>query len=142
MTAANQNVTLTFAYDARVLRTNVTDSRFKQAILYTHDRAGHLKTMTNLAGGVTAYTRNAAGQLMQITGQSGEVFQMQYDARGRRSKITLPNGIAGRYSYDALGRLAGLMYTNSAGTLIAQAMYTYDALANRTSATDGSGAHQ
>lgn len=142
LTASNQNVTLTFTYDAMNRVTNVADSRFPAATAYAYDRVGRRTSMTDPYGAQTIYQYDAAGHLTGVQGPNGKTTSFAYDAAGRRVRMSMGNGLTAEYRYDAAGELTAVAYfgggrKGQAGfreplaNVVDQFAYTFDKAGNR-----------
>ncbi|HYL34545.1 MAG TPA: DUF6531 domain-containing protein, partial [Bryobacteraceae bacterium] len=141
LSASNQNVALQFTYDALNRITAATDSRGPRVVSYIYDRAGRRISMTDPNGGAFLYAYDKNGRVAAATNPNGAVTQFTYDADGRRLTRTHANGVQVAYQYDAGGRLTGLTDVGPSGSLLAQAMYTYDPAGNPLTMTDLAGTH-
>jgi RHS repeat-associated protein len=100
---------------------------------YDRDELGRITTKTETVGGVTTvyvYTYDNRGRLTNVTKDGAAWRHYDYDANGNRTSATEDGGAAIVGLYDAQDRL----------TSYGSATYTYDAMGQLTSRTEGSDA--
>ena len=105
---------------------------------YSYDAASNRVSMTDPQNGVTSYAYDTLNRLVMLTPPtafgSGS-FGFTYDGLSRRTQMTRPNGVTTNYSYDNLSRLLSVLHQVGSST-IDGAIYTVDAVGNRTAKTD------
>jgi RHS repeat-associated protein len=135
-------LTTTYTYDARGLRTAMTDplghtTRYGYdtsgnqtvitdtlgfAIRHTYDAYGRLETTTDPRGAITRYSYDpVTGSLTSMTDPLGGVTAYTYDARKRKIAETDPHGGITRYGYNSLDQL--VVMTDTLGFVT---RYEYD----------------
>ncbi|MDQ3690829.1 MAG: DUF6531 domain-containing protein, partial [Chloroflexota bacterium] len=119
-------ITTEYAYDAGGSVTRITrakgDAQNERVVDYAYDGRGLMRRETQYPA-----WPSTAGPLISAS---------TYDANGNRLTAVDPLGQTTTFGYDALNRLTGIDYSNPA---TADATYAYDAHANRTSMSDGTG---
>ncbi len=116
---------------------------------YTRTKSGQPATLsvttgTNPAQGV-AYTYDGVNRLRTLTAQGPVAFgyEYAYDAAGRptsRQPLAGQAGVATSFTFDAGARLTRLRNQSPDGNAVFDDVaYTYDAVGNALSATDGAG---
>jgi RHS repeat-associated protein len=144
---ANDHLT-EYTYDAagRILTVEAPDTG---VTTYTYDATGNVSTREDAEDHVTTYAYDDAGQLTTETSpdpdgggsQSAAVTTHTYDENGNELTLTDPNGNATgtsgdgvtTYGYDRANRLTSINYSDSTPDVA----YTYDAVGNRLTMTDG-----
>ena len=142
------------AYDADGETASTTDPN-GHTTAYGYDGAGRMTSMTDALGGKVALGYDAAGQQTKVTDPDGVVHSYGYDALGDRSSVTdalgdvqswvfddagqlktakNARGQVTTYSYDPAGQTTG--WSSPDGTV----SQGFDALGDRTSLTDATGA--
>jgi RHS repeat-associated protein len=119
-------ITTEYAYDAAGMLTRITrakgDSNNERATDYTFDGRGLIRTERQYPT-----WPSTSGALVATS---------TYDPDGNHATLVDPLGRVTSYAYDALNRVTGIDYSN-VGT--PDVTLAYDANANRTSMTDGTG---
>ena len=138
-TAANQNISYTFAYDNAGRLQSITASNGK-VVSYTYNAAGQRRTVTALSGTLDQHTVTygyTAGRLSSLTSSQAGTFGFGHDTLGRRSSLSYPNGVSATYNYhqDQPAWLLGISYSGT------QPIYSvnypsFDKVGNRTSKTE------
>jgi RHS repeat-associated protein len=142
--------TTAFTYDGagRILTVTAPDGGVTS---YTYDHAGNRLTRRDANDHVTTYAYDLAGRLVSESGpdpdgpgpQGPAVTTHTYDPNGNRASTVDPNGNVtttagdGRtsYAYDAANQLVAIDYSDATPDVT----FSYDAVGNRLSMTDGSG---
>jgi RHS repeat-associated protein len=101
-----------YSYDARGLRTSMTDGAGAESRAY--DDAGRLSSVTRGSTSIS-YLYDAAGNITRRT-YPGAVVNLTYDDDGRMSTVAGPGGTA-TYSRDATGNATSLARPNGTNTL-------------------------
>ncbi|HEX6699608.1 MAG TPA: DUF6531 domain-containing protein [Gaiellaceae bacterium] len=133
-TADAKNHTTSYTYDAtgRLLTATAPDGG---TTTFTYDAAGNVRTRTDANGHTTTYAYDADGRCTSVTSPTGKVWTWTYNGDGEVVSKTDPNNVTTTYAHDAGGRVISITYSDSTPSL----SYTYDAVGNRLSLTDGSG---
>lgn len=119
-TAANQNISYTYAYYTDGRLQSVTDTINNRQIYYDlYDNLGQHKQVTILKGAgadqrTVSYDYDTANRPWHITSTAG-AFTYGYDSSGRRNTLVYPNNTRTTWNYDDLNNL----------TTIVQVKYTY-----------------
>lgn len=141
--AANQNTSYTYAYDAAGRILTVTDASGK-VVAYGYDSAGRKQTMTALAGTsdqhVVSYGYDSAGRAQSVASSLAGTFTYGYDTFSRRASLSYPNGVTGTYTYhpDQPGWLTGISYSGTGGNLYSVSYPDFDMVGNRLSKVENS----
>lgn len=128
---ANNEVSISYAYDQVNRVTRSTDHTLNQAITHEYDTAGNRTRMIGPEGAVT-YLYDAKNRLVQQTDPIAGTFRFGYDSLDRRTELRFPNGIVTTYEYDSASRLVSLLTRNNQGQVVDGYHYTYDAVGNQT----------
>jgi RHS repeat-associated protein len=122
-----------YTYDAagNVLTATYADG---STITYTYDDHENLTSVTD-AEGTTTLSYNGNDWLTQITYPSGRYLKYTHDSAGRRIAMVDQTGYTVNYSYNALGQLVSL--TDGSGNTIVT--YTYDAAGRLSQQKNGNG---
>ena len=128
---------VTYAYDARNRLVSVNDGRSGLPIAtYAYDPLGRIAVLTRDNGVQTSYQYDLAGQLTDIMHtqdhQTLALSHYDLDPLGRRIAQTRDDNLTERYTYDSTSQLTGVDYSTDKTESL-----TYDAVGNRTTATDG-----
>jgi RHS repeat-associated protein len=123
-----------FAYDALGRLTQVTDAAGYET-RYTYDPVGNLIRQQDANGHGTHFAYDARNQRLREVNPLGETWLYQYDAEGRQTGLMKPDGTIILYQYDALGRLVSTDY----GDDTPDVAFTYNAVGDRLTMTDGTG---
>jgi RHS repeat-associated protein len=124
-----------------------------QAVTFTYDSNGNVKTRTDVVNRVTQYSYDAHNRLTQTIAPDGGVTALTYDSEGNLWKVTDPRGLVTSYTYNGLGQVrtrvspdtgtttfaydsAGRMATETRadGTVVS---YVWDVLGRLTSRSSG-----
>ncbi|MGM7774737.1 DUF6531 domain-containing protein [Arthrobacter sp. KNU-44] len=127
--------TTTTAYDALNRATTVTSPDFSVATT-AYDADGNRTSQTDPAGNASNYTYDALNRLTQSTDPLGRATSYAYDAAGYPVTVTDPAGRTTTNTYDAAGNRAGTSYSGGATP---NATFTYTAVGQRATMTDGTG---
>ncbi|WGG52878.1 RHS repeat-associated core domain-containing protein [Rugamonas sp. DEMB1] len=103
-------------------------------VTYGYDLLGR-RTSANLPTFGIGYAYDNAGRLQSSTA-GGRTLAYQYDAAGNRRRVTWPDGFYATYDYDALNRPINIKENGVTGLV---ALYSYDDLSRRATATLGNG---
>lgn len=126
------NVTTTYAYDVRNLRTSTIDPNGTTTLL-AYDALGRLVRRTDPLGRQTLYSYDAVGNRIARTDANGAVTDYDYDSRNLLLSRTYPDGSHDDFTYDAVGRQ--LTATNGIGTVTT----VYDLAGQTKEVTDAGG---
>lgn len=137
--------TVTYTYTARNQLKEVIADGPPPLATYTYDLAGN-PTVKALEDGTTATsTYDDANRLASLVHQKGSTtfasFAYALNAVNNRTAVTREDGRGDAYAYDATDQLTGIQYeaANPADTPTAPSKtqgFAYDAVGNRTSATE------
>jgi RHS repeat-associated protein len=122
-TAANENGTVSFAYNNRGRIESTTDV-FNHVIAYAYDANGNRTSMTVDGSPYADYSYDALNRMTDLSDSSAVVATYAYDATGNPTSRTLLNGVVSTYEYDGLSRLTRLRDDQGA-TSILDNQYTY-----------------
>ncbi|WP_373321239.1 hypothetical protein, partial [Chitiniphilus shinanonensis] len=100
-----------------------------------NNRHGETISVTDGLGNSTSYLYDKNGQLLQTTDARGKTSSQAYDQLGRLFQSTDANGVVTQYQYDAVGRQLKRIVDPTGLQL--QTSWTYDALGNRLTETQG-----
>ena len=128
-----------YAYDAQRRLTRIEYPTIRRSLTYTYDQRGLLAQFTDSEGRTVQYLYDAAGRVRGLRLADGRTIQFTYDAGDRITSATYPNGVKGAWEYDARGLVTSIAYADSAGSVLAQWTYTYDAADNLVRAVDAQG---
>ena len=96
-------------------------------------------TSASQSGVALSWTYDALGRVL-TQGQPDGTVTRQYDAAGRRTRLTWPGGaLYVTYAYNTAGDLTGVCHNTTSCGAGSLALYGYDNLGRRTSATQGTG---
>lgn len=133
----------TYTYD-NSLRMTAIDLPDGTQVSYGYDAAGNRTSVTTTptAGPAltTAYTYDALNRISRVTDDDGGETDYTYDLAGNVTLIAFPNGTESVLTYDSRNRPDSVTHRD-AGTLavLASHTYTYDAVGNRLTLSEGSG---
>jgi YD repeat-containing protein len=110
---------------------------------HDYDRYGNRSRLTVDDGQVLVndYAYDKLDRLTQAILPGSQVFTLDYYANDDRRTIDHPNGVATAYVYRPNGPVESITITKSTGELIEQFAYTYDAVRNVATMSDGDGTH-
>lgn len=149
-TSSDGTVNVRYHYDAVGRRTEMDDAlgtttyqydddnrltaktQYGHTIQYAYDAASRLTSRTDPAGLVTAFVYDRAGRITKAHQGTWSVA-FTYDSAGRVVSKAFSNGSVCTMAYDSDNRVTGMQW---AGPAPASFAYTYDAVGNRTSATE------
>ncbi|BAS27096.1 DUF6531 domain-containing protein [Limnochorda pilosa] len=137
--ASNPALSERYAYDAMGRLIEVQNLTLNKTLRTTYDARGLRTSLTDPEGRVFRYAYNPLGRLEQFTGSEGQRFEFSYDALARLERVRHPNQVETRYGYDVAGRLASLV-TGSPFEEILRYTYRYDAVGNPLERGEGGGA--
>jgi RHS repeat-associated protein len=129
LTAANQNISYSFAYDAKGRIVSVVDSNGR-TVGYEYDILGNRTKLTAPDGKIISYSYDADNRLKKLTSDTSS-FGFTYDKLGRTVSVLNPNGARAVSTYDSLSNLRRLYGINAAVLPITYYGYTYDKVGNR-----------
>jgi RHS repeat-associated protein len=143
----NGQTVASYTYTANGQKATITDTRGTTA--YTYRPEGQLTKVLNPDGtfvsytydgselrsvttpyDTTTYSYDSQARLKTVTAH-GETTTYSYDLLGNQVGSILANGIQEARSYDILNRLTQIRQTNTAGQVLAEYKYTFDAMGNR-----------
>lgn len=133
LTAANQNISYTYAYYTDGRLESVTDNSIPTRQIYydQYDNNGQRKQVTILKGGGTdqriiTYDYNTANRLWHIISAAG-TFTYDYDTLGRRSTLYYPNNSSMTLGYDDLNNLTSIIHSKTTRhSIFGHTYYSYD----------------
>ncbi|HKR23161.1 MAG TPA: RHS repeat-associated core domain-containing protein, partial [Pyrinomonadaceae bacterium] len=114
--AANQNGTITFAFDSLDRITSTTDV-WGQTIGYGYDANGNRTSMTVGGSSYATYQYDSVDRLTNLADSASQNFVYSYNAVNRLTSRAAPNGVTTSMTYDGLDRLFELAHTKSPATL-------------------------
>jgi RHS repeat-associated protein len=123
-----------FAYDALNRPVEVTDAA-DHGTRYAYDPVGNLIRQEDANGHVTEFAYDARNQRIREVNPLRETWRYRYDAEGHQTSLEKPDGTIISYRYDALGRLVLTDYDDDTPDVT----FTYDAVGDRLSMSDGTG---
>ncbi|MBL8093257.1 MAG: hypothetical protein JNL73_03735 [Anaerolineales bacterium] len=103
--------------------------------IYAYDGRGNRLTITDGRGKLTTFTYDDLDRQRTEQDALGNTWTTTYTKVGLTTSLLDANGQTTTYAYDGLRRVTGIDYP--AGT--ADVAFTYDALGNRSTMTDGTG---
>lgn len=122
--AANEEGTVSFAYDTRG-RMNAATDVFGHSVTYGYDANGN-RNLLKLDGTTqTTYAYDAANRLTTLTDDANQNFTFGYDIANRLINKAMPNGVATTYNYDGMSRLTRLK--NQGSSTLTDNNYSYNA---------------
>ena len=127
------------AYDEKGRLIRVEYPAIRRSLTYVYDPDGRLAKFTDSEGRTVQYLYDAAGRVRGLRLADGRTVQFTYDAGDRLTSVRYPNGVKGAWEYDARGLVTSIAYTDSAGAVLAQWTYTYDAADHIDRAVDAQG---
>lgn len=137
LTAQDSQGTYTFTYDA-IGEVLTQKDMWNTTLTYTYDNVGNTINVKDNFSGLQTSTYDAANRLTslkfsgigstQIREDLTYTARNQVDTINRYSDLTASTKIGSTsFSYDAVGQETNLQYRNSAGTILSNYTYTYDA---------------
>ncbi len=137
--------TTKYGYDGAGQLASVTDPS-RGASNYSYDAAG-LRTQLLLPNGITiAYGYDALDRLTSIDQHLGAATIASYvytlDPSGNRLSVTEADGSSFQWTYDDAYRLSSETRRDASNAVAYQTDFTYDAVGNRLTQTDGGVAMQ
>ena len=140
---ANNEITYTFAYDAKHRVITKTDNRppsvSTNSLHYTYDAVGNVRTKTDYQGATTNYRYDSANRLVSMQNRDYVEVSYQYDPAGRLLTRILSNGTQTRYGYDDNDRLESLTTAHANGSVVSEETYTRDRMGNILTTTTSEG---
>ncbi|WP_316228456.1 RHS repeat-associated core domain-containing protein [Bradyrhizobium sp. SZCCHNR1039] len=129
-----------YTYDAltRPAQVALTIAGTVYTMAGTYDANGRLNTVTYPSGFTVSYPRTSLGDVSGLNGAGGQSFWTAntVDAEMRITQQTAGNGVVTQQGFDAAtGRLLSIQA--GSGSSIANFAYTYDAIGNLLTRTDG-----
>ncbi|TDX98678.1 RHS repeat-associated protein [Amycolatopsis arida] len=100
------------------------DGTSTEVVTYGYDPVGNLTTLAD-GGGTTRYTYDKAYRLTALADPFGQTTTFAYDDTDRRTRTTFPGAGTQHNGYDNSGRRTSLRVTNTAGTELFAATYSY-----------------
>jgi RHS repeat-associated protein len=140
-TAADQNGTYTFTYDAQG-RVSHVDEPKSFSMTFVYDAQGHRTGVIDSLGGIQTSVYDDAGQLTSRE-QGSALISMSYYADGQLAQVgryvdsTLVSTT--EYVYDANGRIDSIQHKNGAGANVDWFDYGYDEAGRLISLTEAGG---
>jgi RHS repeat-associated protein len=99
------------------------------------------RTQVQTPHGLTRYTYDTLGRLDSVIAPNNGITRYFYTAVGSQDSVKRANGTSTRYTYDALNRLTSESRNGAAANNYSYT-YTYDAVGNRLTFTQGSTTRQ
>jgi len=129
----------TYEYDAASRLITLTNP-LAQETVYTYDDGGRLIRRNQDNGTYATYEYDEAGRVLTLTNRTSTAaiissYAYEYDRAGNRTQMTEAGGGVTTYGYDDLYRLTHVTYPDSNSQ-----DYAYDAVGNRLTLTDTTGA--
>ena len=138
LTAADDNGTVTYTYDAQDRVHSYTDV-WGLTLTYTYNGNDQVTQRTDSLGGTLTNVYDNASRLTSEqfsgTGATGTVVRVDfgYDAANEQTSITWYSNLAGTsevansaYTFDAAGNELSIVNTDSSSTVLSAYTYTYD----------------
>ncbi len=122
--AANQNGTVTLAYDNRGRLISTTDV-FDKTIGYSYDANCNRTAMTLEGASYATYEYDTVNRLISLTDSASHVVNYSFDSTNKLTSRILPNGVESTYTYDDLDRLTRLRDLKGANTILDN-QYSYN----------------
>lgn len=118
-----------YSYDAvdRLTRIDYPDSRF---VAYTYDSVGNRLSVAT-ANGTTLYEYDELNRLETVIDSSTGTTSYSYNAASELVRTDFDNGNFELRTYNLRGNLTAVRLYSSAATLLAESVYTTDAVGNR-----------
>ena len=102
---------------------------------FTYNAVGNRLTVKDPNGHVTTFAYDALNRVVQKTDPLGNKWFYAYDAVGNQTSMMAANGKTTNYTYDSANQLTTIQYPSPD----APVSFTYNALGQRVSMTDGLG---
>jgi RHS repeat-associated protein len=137
--ATNSTGTVGLVYNAldQVTRVNYPAGRFLE---FTYDAAGRRASSRDQDNFTVNYLYDPLGRLHELRdGANGLITRYTYDAADNIIKQERGNGTSVDFTYDAAGQLIQVVNRDSAGGVIEQFDYTYNAAGVRDTMTTAAG---
>ena len=106
-------------------------------VAYAYDNLGR-PTSASQSNSILTFTYDALGRML-TQGQPAGAVTRQYDAAGRRTRLTWPDNTYVTYQYNVANDLTGVCVNATSCATGSLAIYDYDNLGRRASATQGTG---
>ncbi len=126
-----------FTYDESGNETDVVIDAggLNQLSRFTYGRNSTLTSVIGPGGTTTTVGYDAAGNFNSITNPSGDQTEVVRNSRGLVTNFIEATGTNVQYQHDADGNVIAIRTMDSAGTIVEEALSTYDALGRQTSRT-------
>ena len=129
LTVSDKNGTIERTYDVLNRVTSVTDYN-GDTISYAYDELGNRISITYPGGEKVRYTYDKSGRMLTVTDIQGKVTYYSYDENGQLIETVRGDGSKEIRTYNVAGQLATLRDETSAGEVIHEYQYSYDAAGN------------
>lgn len=135
-TASDSDSSLTFTPDPLGRVSTVVTGGMQPAttVVYTYDKNGNRKTMTDPQGFETIYDYDELNRLVTLTSHQGG-FTFGHDDASRRDSLGYPNGLSVDYDHDDANQLTILHLLDAGMNLLSKYDYIYDDAGNRETRT-------
>jgi RHS repeat-associated protein len=133
-TDANGHTTR-YGYDAAGQKIS-TEAPDGSVTRFAYDAAGNGVSITDANGHTTTWTYDAASRKTEKVNALGSTWRYSYDAGSNLTETRTPTGGVITQSYDSQNRLVHKSYSDDTPSV----SYAYDAVGNRESMTDATGA--
>ena len=121
-------ILLTYDAQDRIVE-EITDQGI---VRYTYDVLGRRHTFTVDGGAVITYGYDRNSRLTSLVQDGWGTTTLDYFPTGQLQRRALSTGLSTRYEYDDAGRVTRLIYERSAGAVLGDVLYDYDAVGRRT----------
>lgn len=105
-----------FDTEGQLLERSTLSNTIKQTQRYDYDQSGHLRAVTDAAGGTLRIGWNALGLPDALTDTLGRTMRFRYDAAGNITTATDAVGATTRFDVDVYGRPTSVAAPNGATT--------------------------